>query len=67
MFVYLHKTNNKKNESYEKEVRAYGRDDGVIRSNDKWRAGDFYGTGDELIHKAYKHGETPGREYERIV
>ena len=37
------------------------------RSNDKWRAGDFYGTGDELIHKAYQHGETSGREYERIV
>ena len=37
------------------------------RSNDKWRAGDFYGTGDELIHKAYQHGETSGREYARIV
>ena len=37
------------------------------RSNDKWRAGDFYGTGDELVNKAYQHGETSGRECARIV
>ena len=37
------------------------------RSNDKWRAGDFYGTGDELVNKAYQHSETSGREYARIV
>ena len=37
------------------------------RSNDKWRAGDFYGTGDELINLAYQHGETSGRECARIV
>ena len=37
------------------------------RSNDKWRAGNFYGTGDELINLAYQHSETSGREYSRIV
>ena len=37
------------------------------RSNDKWRAGDFYGTGDELVNKAYQHSETSGREYTRVV
>ena len=37
------------------------------RSNDMWKVGCFYGTGDELIKKAYKDSEKSGREYERIV
>lgn len=37
------------------------------RSNDKWRVGCFYGTGEELIKKAYNDSEEKGREYERIV
>lgn len=37
------------------------------RSNDMWSVGCFYGTGDELIKKAYKDSEEKGREYERIV
>lgn len=37
------------------------------RSNDMWRVGCFYGTGNELIAKAYKDGEVSGREYERVV
>lgn len=37
------------------------------RSNNIWRVGCFYGTGEELIAKAYKDSETSGREYERIV
>ena len=37
------------------------------RSNNMWRVGCFYGTGKELIEKAYKDSETSGREYERIV
>ena len=37
------------------------------RSNDKWRVGCFYGSGEELIAKAYKDSETSGREYKRIV
>lgn len=37
------------------------------RSNDMWRVGCFYGTGDELIAKAYNDSEESGREYERVV
>ena len=37
------------------------------RSNDKWRVGCFYGTGDELIAKAYEDSETSGKNYEKIV
>ena len=37
------------------------------RSNNMWSVGCFYGTGEELIKKAYKDGELSGREYERIV
>lgn len=37
------------------------------RSNNKWRVGCFYGTGEELIAKAYKDSEKSGREYERVV
>ena len=37
------------------------------RSNDMWAVGCFYGTGEELIKKAYKDSEEKGREYERIV
>ena len=32
-----------------------------------WNVGCFYGTGEELIAKAYKDSEYSGREYERIV
>lgn len=37
------------------------------KSNDMWRVGCFYGTGKELIAKAYKDSEVSGREYERVV
>ena len=37
------------------------------RSNNMWRVGCFYGTGKELIAKAYKDSELSGREYKRIV
>jgi hypothetical protein len=37
------------------------------RSNDMWKAGCFYGTGMELIDKAYKDSEMSGREYARVV
>ena len=37
------------------------------RSNDKWWVGRFYGTGEELIKKAYNDSEEKGREYERVV
>lgn len=37
------------------------------RSNNMWRVGCFYGTGEELIKKAYEDSEISGREYERVV
>ena len=37
------------------------------KSNDKWKVGCFYGTGDELIAKAYADGKQKGRCYEKIV
>lgn len=37
------------------------------KSNNMWKVGCFYGTGKELIEKAYKDSELSGREYERIV
>lgn len=37
------------------------------RSNNMWKANYFYGTGKELIAKAYKDSELSGREYKRVV
>ena len=37
------------------------------RSNNKWKVGCFYGTGEKLIKKAYDDSKNSGREYERIV
>ena len=37
------------------------------KSNNMWKVGCFYGTGKELIEKAYKDSEKSGREYEKIV
>ena len=37
------------------------------RSNDKWTVGCFYGTGEELINKAYADSEDKGKHYEEIV
>ena len=37
------------------------------KSNNMWKVGCFYGSGKELIKKAYKDSEKSGREYERIV
>ena len=37
------------------------------RSNNMWKVGCFYGTGEELIKKAYNDSKESGREYERIV
>ena len=37
------------------------------RSNNKWTVGCFYGSGEELIAKAYEDSEKSGREYERVV
>lgn len=37
------------------------------RSNDMWRVGCFYGTGKELVAKAYKDSKVSGREYKKVV
>lgn len=37
------------------------------RSNDMWSVGCFYGTGEELIKRAYADNSRSGREYARIV
>ena len=37
------------------------------RSNNMWKVGCFYGTGEELIEKAYRDSELSGREYKRVV
>ena len=37
------------------------------RSNNMWKVGCFFGTGEELIAKAYKDSELSGKEYERVV
>ena len=37
------------------------------RSNDMWSVGCFYGTGEELIQKAYADSERKGKFYEAYV
>src|SRR5574344_1474809 len=37
------------------------------KSNNMWKVGCFYGTGEELIKKAYKDSEESGKCYEIIV
>lgn len=37
------------------------------KSNDMWEVGCFYGTGEELIEKAYKDSGESGRKYELYV
>lgn len=37
------------------------------RSNNMWCVGCFYGTGEELIQKAYEDSKLSGKEYERVV
>ncbi len=37
------------------------------RSNNMWKVGCFYGTGEELIERAYKGRELSAKEYERVV
>ena len=37
------------------------------KSNNMWTAGCFYGTGEELIERAYKDSEESGKKYESYV
>ena len=50
-----------------KNIWSSGRYFTYTRSNRMWKVGCFFGTGDELIAKAYKDSEVSGREYKRIV
>ena len=50
-----------------KNTWSSGRYFTYTRSNRMWKVGCFYGTGEELIKKAYKDSEVSGREYKRIV
>lgn len=63
------------------DAKIYSREDYIVfknfwssgryftwtRSNNKWTVGCFYGTGEELIKKAYADSKKSGREYERVV
>ena len=44
-----------------------GRSFTYTKSNAMWCVGCFYGTGQELIEKAYADSETSGQNYERYV
>ena len=37
------------------------------RSNNMWKVGCFYGTGEQLIEKAYRDSNESGKEYKRVV
>ena len=50
-----------------KNIWSSGRYFTYTRSNRMWNVGCFYGTGEELIKKAYKDSEVSGREYKRVV
>ena len=50
-----------------KNIWSSGRWFTYTRSNKKWMVGCFYGTGEELIKKAYADSELSGRCYEAIV
>ena len=50
-----------------KNIWSSGRYFTYTRSNKMWKVGCFYGTGEELIKRAYQDSEVSGREYERVV
>ena len=50
-----------------KNTWSSGRFFTYTRSNGMWKVGCFYGTGEELIAKAYKDSELSGKCYEAIV
>ena len=59
----------KNNEDYIvfKNFWSSGRHFTWTKSNNMWKVGCFYGTGEELIRKAYKDSKKSGIEYERVV
>ena len=50
-----------------KNYWSSGRHFTYTKSNKMWRVGCFYGTGEELIAKAYKDSEVSGKHYESYV
>ena len=50
-----------------KNTWSSGRYFTYTKSNKKWRVGCFYGTGQELIDKAYRDSENSGKHYEAYV
>ena len=50
-----------------KNIWSSGRYFTYTRSNKMWTVGCFYGTGEELIRKAYQDSDVSGREYKRVV
>ena len=50
-----------------KNIWSSGRWFTYTRSNKKWVVGCFYGTGEELVKKAYADSELSGKCYEAIV
>ena len=50
-----------------KNIWSSGRWFTYTRSNKKWAVGCFYGTGEELVAKAYKESKLSGKCYEVIV
>ena len=50
-----------------KNTWSSGRYFTYTKSNKMWRVGCFYGSGDELIQKAYKDSENSGKNYELCV
>lgn len=50
-----------------KNAWSSGRYFTYTKSNKMWRVGCFYGTGEELVKKAYKDSEKSGKHYELYV
>ena len=50
-----------------KNTWSSGRYFTYTKSNEMWKVGCFYGTGEELIKKAYEDSEVSGKHYEAYV
>ena len=61
------KVKNASDYSVFKSDRSSGRYFTWTKSNDMWAVGCFYGTGDELIKRAYADNEDNGKHYEACV
>ena len=50
-----------------KNTWSSGRCFTYTKSNEMWKVGCFYGTGEELVKKAYEDSEKSGKHYEAYV